>query len=240
MPLRTTAAPLACPEAAELLDIFADLDATLAELDLDAAVHRRLDGFASLPVDRDIPTYRGFVEGPGMYLTVSRHGEIVATFAAQPLVLAGTLTEHLETEGLYPQPWPDEDGRLVAEQWIVEPPARDITDAVKGLAVFTGGIWLAPHLRRSAGGDLSVHNLLIEGAVLGRIGRAAAYGLMPARHFFYFTKAGRAVAERFQPEIRPLAGVRWLRNGVELEPRVLGYMSPAFILDRVRALTASP
>lgn len=233
MSLTATIGPIVTPDAADLQAAFARVDAELAAIGLSATVHHRLDGFDDLPIERDIPTYRGFLEGSGQFLTVERDGGIVATFAAQPLVLADTLTAHLEIEGLYPQPWADADGNLVAEQWMVDRPARDITDAIRGLAVFTGGIWLRPDLRRSAGGDTAVHDLLIEGALLGRMGRAVAVAKTGAEHLFYFTKAGRAVAERFRPEIGPLAGIRWLRNGRDIGPRVMGYISAGFVRERL-------
>lgn len=194
---------------------------TLRDRDIEFVRHDGFEGFRELDIDRQgYEVYAGFTpehSSAGLWIEARMFGKPIATMAAQPIPLISTLTDHIETEGLYPS---DRD------EWEVYGLARDVCDAVTVAAVFTGGYLIAPDLRGS-----EVSRLMMK--VFPPLTRELARQKWGYDHYFFTVKGderGRRLAERYSPEV--LAdGIRWYRDGSLLDgvSRVVGYMSAGFV-----------
>jgi hypothetical protein len=191
--------------------------------DLQFVTHDGFGGFEAA-LDRDgYAVYRGFtpeVSPDGLWLECRLDGRTVATMAAQPIALAGTLTEHIEGEGLYPSD---------TDEWEVFGEARPVLDGVTDFAVFTGGYFIATDIR---GSDTSRRIM----ATFPTLTRETARKRWGAEHFFFTTKGderGRRLAERYSPQVIA-DGINWYRDGELLEgvTRVVGYMSGTFVSEK--------
>lgn len=203
-------------------DILARVNEFARDHDIRFVAHDSFEGFRELDIDRgEYEVYPGFTpekSSSGLWIEARMFGRPVATMAAQPIPLISTLTDHIETEGLYPS---DRD------RWEVYGPARDICDGVTGMAVFTGGYLIAPDLR----GSVVSRDILMK--VFPPLTRELARQRWRAPHYFFTVKGddrGRRLAERYAPEELE-DGIRWYRDGTLMDgvPRVVGYMSAGFV-----------
>lgn len=207
-------------------DILSRVNETLRDQDIQFARHDSFDGFADLDIDRGgYEIYPGFtpeISPDGLWIEARMHGRPIATMAAQPIVLADTLTSHLETEGLYPS---------TTDRWELYGDARAVCDAVTGFAVFTGGYLIAPDMRGS-----QASRLLLR--VFPKLTRELARLRWMPEHFFFTVKADmRWLGEKYAPEILA-EGMRWCRDGKLLDDdeRLVGYMSAGFVEKGAREM----
>lgn len=201
-----------------------EIDQYAARHGLDLSLHLGFDGFAEYPLDRGgHPVFAGFTPPrDGFWIAVTLDGEPFATYAAMALELATTLTDLLETVGLYR----GEEWRVVTEE------GRAVTNAVTDLAMFNGGIVVD-----ASGRGTEASRAVVE--LLPIAGRAIGHGLYDAEHFFYFVKEGRRLGKRFAPEVLCERAIRWTRDGHDLGLRDLGYVSWGFARKRLEALSAT-
>ncbi len=173
------------------------------------------------------PIFQGFtpeVSPDGFWIEARKDGKPVATYSAYPIVLADTLTSHIEEEGWYPTD---------RESWRVCEPARAICDGIQDMAVFSGGILVAPSLRKT-----EASNLLVW--LLPLIGRWIGVQRWDAPHFVFMVKPEiPGLGMRFRPE-RLEPAIEWYRGGeMHGTPRLLGYASRGFALARAAEMGAA-
>jgi|GEM_PF-6030323 len=164
------------------------------------------------------PGYRPGSHADAVWTVASLHGEPVGRAIGLPLVLIGSLTDALETGGLFPS---DRDTFVPVED------ARTLADRITGTAVFEGDLLLAPSARRERWAP-SLLCLLLD------VVRAYAVERWHAGHVFHLFKRGHPSAKRFGAETvaRTVAWVhdRRLQSG---KVRDLGYLSAAHIRRRL-------
>lgn len=198
-------------------DILADTNRFIRDQDLELIHHDGFDHLEALEMDRGgQPVFRGFtpeVSPDGFWLEARLHGRPIATYGAYPMVLADTLTSHIELEGWYPS----ED-----ESWRVTDAARGLTDTITDMAVFSGGIVVTPDMRKT-----EVSRMLVW--MLPMVGRSLGIARWEAPHFVFMVKPNiPGLGVRFRPE-RLEPEVEWTRNGEPFGlPRLFGYASMNF------------
>jgi hypothetical protein len=204
-------------------DILARVNEFARDHDITFVVHESFDVFEDLDIDRGgygvHPGFTPAVSPQGQWIEARMFGKPIATMAAQPIDLATTLTSHLETEGLYPS---DRD------RWELYGEARAMCDGITSFAIFTGGYLIAPDFRASNNPEPQVSRLLMS--ILPRLNRELARQRWMPEHFFFTVKAGRNLAQRYNPEALA-TGLRWWRDGSLLDgvERVVGYMSAGYV-----------
>lgn len=202
-------------------DILARVNDFARDHDITFIVHDSFEGFEDLDIDRGgygvHPGFTPKVSPAGQWIEARMFGQPIATMAAQPINMADTLTSHLEREGLYPS---DQD------RWELYGEARAVCDTIEDFVIFTGGYLIAPDFRSSV--EPQVSRLLM--ATLPRLNRELARQRWMPEHFFFTVKAGRNLAQRYNPEILAI-GMRWYRHGSLLDgvERVVGYMSAGYV-----------
>lgn len=158
------------------------------------------------------PAFRPMTHSQALTGIFWKDGSPVATMAGLPLLLDGTLTNHLSRWGLSPgvmiSLWGD------AKAWA---------DTVTGRACFTGGFCMPPETR---GTDLSkwlvpFMSTYIRAACLHRY---STPGIQPPC-FFFVPEGKKRRGERYAPE----ALVKSAKFSNEDETRLMGYCSPGFI-----------
>lgn len=167
------------------------------------------------------PLFPGYLPGAhaDAVWTVARlKGEPVGRTIGLPLVLVDTLTEALETGGLFPS---NRDTFVPVEA------ARDLADRITGLAVFEGDLLLSPSIRRERWAPALL-------TVLLDVIRAYSVDRWQAGHVFHLFKRGHPSAKRFGAEI-VAPTVAWVHDGRLQSGKVrdLGYLSAAHIRQRL-------
>lgn len=204
-------------------DILARVNDFARDHDITFISHDTFEGFEELEIDRGgYGVYPGFtpaVSPSGLWIEARMFGRPIATMAAQPVVLADTLTSHIETEGMHPSS---------RDRWELYGEAREVCDQIRDFVVFTGGYLIAPDFRASSCPEPQVSRLMM--AILPRLNRELARQKWEPEHFYFTVKAGRNLAARYNPE-RLAEGMRWYRDGSLLDgvERVVGYMSAEYV-----------
>jgi hypothetical protein len=210
----------------EGVDVLARFNDLAAPQGLAFVQHHGFEGFHELPIDRGgYSIFQGFssdVSKDGLWMACWQAGRPVATMAAMPMALGGTLVEHLETSGLYPT---DRD------RWEVYGEARDFLGQVTGFAVFSGGYLVDRALRGT-----ETSRLILR--LFPALGREMARQNWDATHLFSMVKGdakGRRLVPHYSHE-KTLTGVNWYRDGDLLDNarRIVGCMSGRFV--RAQAL----
>lgn len=202
-------------------DILGRVNEFARDHDIEFILHDSFEGFEDLDIDRGgygvHPGFTPALSPQGQWIEARMFGKPIATMAAQPIDLAETLTSHLEVEGLYPS---DRD------RWELYGEARDLCDGIESFVIFTGGYLIAPDFRSSV--EPQVSRLLM--AILPRLNRELARQRWTPKHFFFTVKAGRNLAQRYNPQ-KLATGMRWYRDGSLLDgvERVVGYMSAGYV-----------
>lgn len=197
--------------------LLAETNAFLRTMDAELIPHGGFQGLDSLPMDRGgQPIFRGFtpdVSPDGFWIEARLHGRPIATYGAYPIVLPNTLTDQIESEGWYP---------TETESWQVRGSARALTDRIRDMAVFSGGIVVTPDMRKS-----EISRMLVW--MLPMVGRSLGVERWDAPHFVFMVKPNiPGLGVRFRPE-RLEPEIAWIRDGRPFgEPRLFGYASQAF------------
>lgn len=197
--------------------ILAETNAFLRAMDMELIPHAGFQGLESLPMDRGgQPVFQGFtpdVSPDGFWIEARLHGRPIATYGAYPIVLPASLTDQIEHEGWYPTD---------TERWQVRGSARDLTDRIRDMAVFSGGIVVTPDMRKT-----EISRMLVW--MLPMVGRSLGVERWDAPHFVFMVKPNiPGLGVRFRPE-RLEPEIAWTRDGQPFgEPRLFGYASQAF------------
>lgn len=197
--------------------ILVETNAFLRDMDLEMIPHSGFDGLDALDMDRGgQPVFRGFTPDTspdGFWIEARLHGRPIATYGAYPIVLSDTLTSHVEIEGWYPS---------ATERWRVAGSARALTDRIRDMAVFSGGIVVTPDMRKT-----EISKMLVW--MLPMVGRAFGIERWDAPHFVFMVKPNiPGLGIRFRPE-RLEPEVEWIRDGQPFGlPRLFGYASQGF------------
>ncbi|WP_193183300.1 hypothetical protein [Nisaea sediminum] len=233
--------PIISPERDTLSAFFSAVDARLAAFGLEGHVRDTWSGLRAFWEACGYHFFEGYTEEAnpdGFWLDIRKDGRTIASGGGFPIVPLETLREHLEVAGLTADP---------ADVWVTEGEARTACEAIRGTTVFTGAIAVDPDHCGTALSDALVHKL-IPPAI-----RAIGMARWSAPHYVFFVKEGRRVAERFRAEHTPVPRVSWYRkpedapaeardnpaNWTLQNHHVLGYSSPAFVLERCREVIRS-
>lgn len=187
------------------------------DLDLELIHHNGFGRLEALDMDRGgQPVFKGFTpeaSPDGFWIEARVHGRPIATYGAYPMILADTLTSHIELEGWYP---------CDNERWRVTGSARELTDSITDMAVFSGGIVVTPDMRKT-----EISRMLVW--MLPMVGRTLGIERWGARHFVFMVKPNiPGLGVRFRPQ-RLEPEIEWLRDGEPFGlPRLFGYASQAF------------
>ncbi|MCR9070112.1 MAG: hypothetical protein NXI18_00180 [Alphaproteobacteria bacterium] len=197
--------------------IFVETNAFLRGLDLELVLHDGFEALEPLNMDRGgQPVFSGFTpqnSPDGFWIEARLHGRPIATYGAYPMVLSDTLTSHIELEGWYPSS---------SDRWRVAGSARDLTDRIRDMAVFSGGIVVTPDMRKTETSKMLVW-------MLPMVGRSLGIERWDAPHFVFMVKPNiPGLGVRFRPE-RLEPEVEWYRSGQPFGlPRLFGYASKEF------------
>lgn len=228
------------PDREVLRNFFMAADRRFANLGLTATLRWSWDGLREFWEACGYPFFEGYTaraNPSGFWLDIQKDGRTIATGGGFPIVLVADLREHLEAVGLTADP---------LDVWEITGDAVEVCGAITDMAVFTGAISVAPDLRRS---ELS--RVLVDQLIPPTI-RAAGLARWNAPHYFYFTKEGRAVEERFRAEVLTHKVTWWKKpagdspsardsrnNWTLVNHHTVGYSSPAFVLERCREVMRS-
>jgi len=166
--------------------------------------------------------FAGFMRGaPSIFWGVYADDALIATWAAKPYTLlpGETLRAMLETRGAYPTD---------SETWRLEGDAADLADTVTVHGVFEGGLVVPKIWRKTLESEIAIREV-------PSFVRAFSVHHWRTPHVWFFVKAGRALASRFQAQ--HLADtVTWTKDGALKDnvKRSLGVSHRQWIEDFAR------
>lgn len=187
-----------------------------------------LDVFLAHYARCETEPFAGFGQGaPCVYWGVFVAGAMIATWAAKPYTLlpGETLRTMLETRGAYPTD---------RETWRLESDAAELADTVTDHAVFEGGLVIPKLWRKTREAEIAIREV-------PSFVRAFSVHHWSTPHVWFFVKAGRALASRFQAQ-HLQDTVTWTKDGALKDGvmRSLGVSHRDWIEDFARDWSGAP
>ena len=172
--------------------------------------------------------FAGFGQGaPCVYWGVFVGGAMIATWAAKPYTLlpGETLRTMLETRGAY---------QTDRETWRLEGDAAELADTVTDHGVFEGGLVVPKLWRKTREAEIAIREV-------PSFVRAFSVHHWSTPHVWFFVKAGRALASRFQAQ-HLQDTVTWTKDGALKDDvmRSLGVSHREWIEDFARDWPTRP
>lgn len=168
----------------------------------------------------DYPAFKGWTTECLFWGVFVDGDELIGTWGAKPYPLrpGETLRAMLDHRGLYPAR--DDEG------WHVDGAAAALADTVTDLAVFTGGVCIPKHWRKTIEAETIVREMPL-------FARMSAIEFWDAPHTWFLVKSGRALGERFGAEHLE-DGVTWTEGGALKDGimRSLGVSSAPWIREQ--------
>lgn len=169
----------------------------------------------------DYPAFKGWGAECLFWGVFVDGSELIGTWGAKPYTLGPgeTLRAMIEHRGLY---------RTDSEAWRLDGPSAALADTVVDLAVFTGGVCIPKHWRKTIEAETVVREMPL-------FARMSSIEFWDAPHTWFLVKSGRALGERFGAEHLEDT-VIWTERGALKDSitRSLGVSSAPWILEQAR------